>query len=224
MSDLSDCCVLFDLDGTLIDTAGDLAAAMNHALMKAGRRAVPPERVRALVGHGARAMLVRGFQETGGEVSATEMDAHVETFLDYYLAHIADRSRPFPLVVDAIAELAGAGAAIAVCTNKRERPARLLIDALGLSDRFDAIVGMDTIGIAKPDPAPALHCLKLAGRRRGVFIGDSDTDIRTASAAGMPCLAATFGYGPLTLAGNAFAAFHSYSGVPALVRQALALA
>lgn len=224
MIDFSDVCVLFDLDGTLIDTANDLAAAMNHALVRAGRRAIPPERVRALVGHGARAMLVRGFQETGGEIPAGEMDPHVESFLDFYIAHIADSSRPFPFVLDTIADLAAAGAAIAICTNKREAPARLLIEKLGIADRFDAIVGMDTIGVAKPDPAPALQCLKITGRRRGVFIGDSDTDIRTALASGMPCLAATFGYGPLTLGSAAFAVFDSYLRGPALVRRALTAA
>lgn len=219
--DLSDVAILFDLDGTLIDTAHDLAAAMNHALMKAGRAAIAPDRVRALVGNGARAMLMRGFAETGGDVGAAEMDRHVETFLDYYVRHIADASRPFPFALDAIAELRSDGAAVAICTNKREAPARLLIKTLAIADRFDAIVGADTIGIAKPDPAPALHCLKMTGRRRAVFIGDSDTDIGTAKAAGTPCLVATFGYGPLTRANEAFASFDSYAGLPALVRRAL---
>ncbi|MEQ1930952.1 MAG: HAD-IA family hydrolase [Parvularculaceae bacterium] len=222
MTDFSDVCILFDLDGTLIDTAGDLAAAMNQALERAGRKPIGAERVRSLVGHGAQAMLVRGFEETGGAVPTPDMDGHVAIFLDYYVAHIADQSRPFPGVLAAIDHLSAAGAAIAICTNKREAPARLLMTELGLTDRFAAIVGMDTIGVAKPDPAPALHCLKLAGRRRGVFIGDSDTDIRTAAAAGMPCLAAGFGYGPLTLAASAFATFDSYDRLPALAAEALA--
>lgn len=218
---LSDACILFDLDGTLVDTAEDLAAAMNHALVRAGRRTIAPERVRSLVGHGARAMLVRGFEETGGAVTPQDMDRHIETFLDYYRAHIADFSRPFPGVLDAIDALAHEGAAIAICTNKREDSARLLLEKLGLTTLFTAIVGMDTIGVAKPDPAPALHCLKLAGRPRGLFIGDSDTDIRTASAAKMPMLAATFGYGPLTLTNEAFATFQSYRDVKRLAREAL---
>ena len=219
--DLSDTVVIFDLDGTLVDTAGDLAAAMNHALIAAGRPAIDGGRVRPLVGHGARAMLVRGFDETGGRPPDEEMDRHLRVFLDHYMAHIADHSRPFPGVVEAIGALRAAGAKTAICTNKREAPARLLIETLGLSSLFDAVVGMDSAAAAKPDPAPVLRCLALTGARRGAFVGDSDTDIRAAAAAGLPCFIATFGYGPLTLAGEA-AAFDRYEVLTALICGALA--
>lgn len=219
-ADLSGFAVLFDLDGTLIDTAGDLAAAMNHALAAAGRPAVPADRVRHLVGHGARAMLASGFEASGPVPAAAAMDGHVAVFLDHYLAHIADQSRPFPGAVAALEALKDAGAKLAVCTNKRERPARLLLETLGILWHFEAIVGMDTVGIAKPDPAPARRCLELCGKSRAVFIGDSDTDMRTAAAAGMPALAATFGYGPLTLGATAFAQVSEYRRVPGLVAAA----
>lgn len=214
--------VLFDLDGTLIDTAADLAASMNHVLARAGRAPVPLDRVRHLVGHGGRAMLARGFGENGGAVPA-DLDPYLALFLDHYLEHIADQSRPFPGAIETLDALDAEGAAIAVCTNKREAWARALFDALGLSHRFAAVIGADSAGAAKPDPRPVLAALAGAGRARGVFVGDSDTDIRAATAAGMPCVAALFGYGPLDLAGEAFAVFSSFEEAPALIRRAAAL-
>jgi phosphoglycolate phosphatase len=219
--DLAGTAVIFDLDGTLIDTAGDLGEAMNHALGAAGLAPVPTIRVRHLVGHGARAMLTQGFAERGAAPSAADMDRHVAVFLDHYLAHIADHSRPFPGAAETIGQLRRAGARIAICTNKREAPSRLLIDALGLSALFDAIVGMDTAAAPKPDPAPVRLCLDRTRATRGVFVGDSDTDVKAATAAGLPCLVASFGYGPLTLAAEAFAAFSDYRQLPTLIREAL---
>ncbi len=211
--------VIFDLDGTLIDTAGDLAASMNYVLGEAGRAPVPLDRVRHLVGHGARAMLDHGFRENGGAPPAS-LDAQVALFLDHYLLHIADQSRPFPGALDAIDALVADGAKIAICTNKKEAWARALMEALGLTSLFHAIIGADTVSVAKPDARPVLAALQVAGGESGVFVGDSDTDIRAATAAGMPCLAATFGYGPLDLAAEAFAVFSAYADVPALVRRA----
>lgn len=219
--ELSDAVVMFDLDGTLIDTAGDLAAAMNHALTAAGRETVDAGEVRNLVGRGARAMLIRGFERTGGVPDDAEIDAAFTRFLEYYVVHIADSSRPFPGAVAAIDDLRGRGAKIAICTNKPESPARRLIEALDLSARFDAIVGVDSAAAPKPDPAPVRRCLELTAAIRGVFIGDSDTDIRAAAAAGLPCLIGTFGYGPLTLREKATAAFGDYSALSELVRVAL---
>ncbi len=214
--------VIFDLDGTLIDTAGDLAASMNFVLQQAGHAPVPLDRVRHLVGHGARAMLDRGFRENGG-AAPLDLDPHVALFLEHYLAHIADQSRPFPGAIETLDRLHGDGAAIAVCTNKREAWARALFDALGLTPRFAAIVGADTVGVAKPDARPVIAALQQSGATRGVFVGDSDTDIRAARAAGMPCLAALFGYGPLELANEADALFSAYEEVPALIRRLSAL-
>lgn len=213
--------VLFDLDGTLVDTAGDLAASMNHALAAAGHPTVPPARVRHLVGHGARAMLAGGLAETGAPApTSADLDAQLAVFLVHYRAHIADLSRPFPGAVAAIEEMQRDGAAIAVCTNKPEALARALLGALGLDRLFGAIVGADTTAAAKPDPAPVRRCLELTSSKRGVFIGDSDTDIKAAANAALPCLAATFGYGPLDLCDQAFALFSAYEETPALVRWA----
>lgn len=218
---LGSVCVMFDLDGTLVDTAGDLAASMNHTLQAAGHRPVPLARVRHLVGHGARAMLTKGFAEVGAPPpTGADLDAHVAVFLDHYLKHIAVMSRPFPGAVEAVRALKADGASIAICTNKREPWARALISTLEISDLFDAIVGAETAGAAKPDPRPVRLCLELTSAERGVFIGDSDTDILAASAAGVPCLAALFGYGPLDLCDQAFALFSTYDEAPQLIRWA----
>lgn len=219
--DLSGAAVIFDLDGTLIDTAGDLAAAMNHALTREGLAPLALEEVRHLIGHGALAMLRRGFEAHGAAPACEEMDRHIEVFLDHYVAHIADLSRPFPGAVEAIEALREAGAKIAICTNKREALSRRLIETLGLAGLFDAIVGMDTASAPKPDPAPVRLCLELTGAARAVFVGDSDTDIKAAAAAGLPCLVATFGYGPRLAGAEAFAHFDAYQSLPVLVRKAL---
>lgn len=219
---LAGAAVIFDLDGTLIDTAGDLAASMNHVLRTNGLTALPPAEVRHLVGHGARAMLVAGFDAAGAPPpSEAEMNAHVEAFLEHYLAHIADLSRPFPGATAALDRLRARGATLAICTNKREGPARMLMTALGLADRFVAIVGGDTAGAAKPDPAPVRLCLERAGTARAVFVGDSDTDIRAAAATGLPCLLATFGYGPASLADHASAAFDNFDELDLCAASAL---
>ncbi len=220
-ADLNGVTVIFDLDGTLIDTADDLAAAMNHALRLAGRPVVPGERVRHLVGHGARAMLARGFEESGPAPSADEMDGHLAAFLDHYLSHIADLSLPFPGMVETAETLRAAGAKLAICTNKREAPARQLIETLGLSVLFETIVGMDTASAPKPDAAPVRLCLDRTSAVRGVFVGDSDTDIRAAAAAGLPCLIADFGYGPFDLVDQAAARFSDYAALPRLIAAAL---
>ncbi|MCA8887543.1 MAG: HAD-IA family hydrolase [Parvularculaceae bacterium] len=220
MPELSGVAVIFDLDGTLVDTAADLAAAMNHVLVENGLAPTPLDRVRHLVGHGARAMLKQGFAQAGRSPAEVELDGHVDLFLDYYMAHIADESRPFPGALQAIVQLKADGASVAICTNKREIWARALMRELNLETEFAAIVGADTVGVAKPDAAPVLHCLALTGAARGVFVGDSDTDIRAAAAASMPCLAARFGYGPLTLADQAEACFSNYAEAGPLIRQA----
>ena len=211
--------VIFDLDGTLIDTAGDLAASMNHVLCENGREALAPETVRHLVGFGAKRMLADGFGLDGGEtMDPAEMDSHVSMFLEHYTANIAVSSRPFDGVMDAVETLRKSGARVAICTNKREMLARQLIGELGLSDIFTVIVGADTSTAAKPDPAPVRFCMEELAVERAVFFGDSDTDIRASSAAGLPCLVHMKGYGPFDLRDRAFALFDAYAETPELVK------
>ena len=221
--DLRGGALIFDLDGTLVDTVGDLAASMNHALMAAGLDTVPTAEVRHLVGHGARRMLKQGYLISAGrEATEEELDAALTDFLEYYGQHIADHSRPFDHVVEMIERCRARGAKAAICTNKREGLARQLIENLGLTPLFEAIVGADTAEAAKPDPAPVRLCLEETGASHAVFIGDSDTDIRAAAAAGLPCFIARFGYGPITLADQA-TLFSSYREAAPLIDKALKL-
>lgn len=209
--------VIFDLDGTLIDTADDLGAAMNHALSLHGIAPVPTRDVRHLIGHGARAMIRGGFEQMVGEVPADEdLDRLVGEFIDYYRANIAVYSRPFPGATAFIDRMKRAGVRLAVCTNKREGLARPLLAALGLTDHFDEIVGGDTVGVAKPDPAPVHRCLEGMGidretaAERVLFIGDSDTDLQAGIASGLPVVLCRFGYGPTLLDGEAALALDRY--------------
>lgn len=185
--------IAFDLDGTLVDTAPDLTAALNYALGTFGRAAVSEESVRHMVGHGVRALLQKGLSATGA-MTPELVEQGFPIFIDYYSAHIADHSRPFPGLEAALDRLAAMDVKLAVCTNKLEGLARELIDALGWQGRFAAIVGGDTLPVRKPDPAPLFAAIAQAGGGRAAFIGDSITDTDTAIAAKIPCVAVSFGF------------------------------
>lgn len=185
--------IAFDLDGTLADTSPDLTAALNHALEAMGRRSVPAEDVRHMVGHGARALLEKGLAATGA-VSEDLIDQGFPLFMTYYEAHIADGSRPFAGVEPALDRLAADGIALAICTNKLERLARLFVTAMGWDGRFAAIVGGDTLATRKPAPEMVLAAIERAGGGPGAMVGDSISDTDAARAAGVPCVALTFGF------------------------------
>jgi phosphoglycolate phosphatase len=186
--------IIFDLDGTLIDTAPDLIDTLNTILSREGLPAVPYEEARALIGHGARRMLERGLAVAGRP--AGDIDRMFDEFIAYYSQHIADRSRPFPGVEAALDILAVRGCTFAVCTNKLEGLSVQLLKSLGLAGRFAAICGRDTFRAPKPHPEALLGTLRRAGGRldRAVMVGDSQTDIATAKAARMPVIAVDFGY------------------------------
>ncbi|MFL6858519.1 MAG: phosphoglycolate phosphatase [Allosphingosinicella sp.] len=185
--------IAFDLDGTLADTAPDLAAVLNHVLRELGRPQVPPDSVRHLVGHGARALLRRGLAQSG-EAPEELVEAGFPLYLDYYVANICVGTRPYPGVEAALDGLKAQGARLAICTNKIERLTHLLLGALGWADRFDAVVGGDTLAVRKPDPAPLHEAIARAGGGRAAFVGDSITDADTARAAGLPFVAVSFGF------------------------------
>ena len=185
--------IVFDLDGTLADTAPDLAAALNHTLVALGREGVPPDSVRHLVGHGARALLRKGLAATGAP-SEQLVERGFPIFLEHYAAHICDGTRAYPGVEAALDALHRRGAALAVCTNKPETLTHALIGALGWGRRFAAIVGADTLPVNKPDPAPLHEAIARAGGGRAVFVGDSITDADTARAAHVPFVAVSFGF------------------------------
>lgn len=183
----------FDLDGTLLDTSGDLAHALNHALGAAGRGPLPVERVQRMVGRGARVMLSRALDATGG-AEPHLVDQLFPVMIDHYAEHIAVLTRPYPGLVDALDALAERGLRLAVCTNKIERLARRVLAEVGLAERFVAVIGGDTTGTLKPDPTPLRAMIDAAGGGRTLFVGDSDNDIDAAKAAGVPNVAVSFGY------------------------------
>lgn len=185
--------VAFDLDGTLADTAPDLAASLNHTLAALGRPTVPPESVRYLVGHGARALMRRGLA-VSGEAPEDLVEHGLPIFLDFYAGHICEGTRPYPGVEAALDALHAAGARLALCTNKPEALTRSLLAALDWESRFASIVGGDTLPVRKPDPAPLVEAVTLAGGGRAAFVGDSITDADTAKAARVPFVAVSFGF------------------------------
>jgi len=188
--------IVFDLDGTLIDTAPDLIDTLNIVFAREGLPPVPYETARNLIGGGARMMIARGIEAEGRTVTPAELERLFQDFLAHYSEHIADRSRPFPGLSDALDALAAEGARFAVCTNKLESLSVLLLKQLGLIHRFAAICGQDTFGVQKPDPEILRRTVAAAGGilRDAIMIGDSLTDIRTARAAGIPVIAVDFGY------------------------------
>lgn len=188
--------IVFDLDGTLVETAPDLVDTLNFVFEREGIPPVPFEEARTFVGHGARAMITRGLDAEGRTVTPQVLDKLFTDFVDHYTAHVADRSYPFPGVIEALDALSERGHRLAVCTNKFEKQSLLLLDALKMTSRFAAIVGQDTFKIAKPDPEVLRRTILAAGGdpAHAIMIGDSETDILTARAAELPVVAVDFGY------------------------------
>lgn len=188
--------ILFDLDGTLVDTAPDLWEALNLVFDESGIEPIPFDRIRGLVGQGALVMIERGLKERGLPVERERVKAMHVRFLAHYEANIANRSRPFPGVETALDALAENGDTLAVCTNKYEGLSVRLLEALDLAGRFAAICGPDTFGVRKPDPDHIRRTVQAAGGAldRAIMIGDSATDINAAKAAAIPVIAVPFGY------------------------------
>jgi phosphoglycolate phosphatase len=187
--------VVFDIDGTLIDTAPDLTNALNHVLTARGHRPVAPALVRAAAGRGARAMIEEAL---GLAHIEDDVDQMLADFLVHYEANIAAESRPFPGALEALDRLAASGARLAVCTNKRERLTRMLLHALDIEDYFAALAGRDTFPVSKPDPGHLLGVIAAASGdpSRALMVGDSAVDINTAESANVPSILVSFGYAP----------------------------
>jgi phosphoglycolate phosphatase len=188
--------LVFDLDGTLIDTAGDLVGTLNHILADEHIPPLPLATARPMLGAGARALIERGLSAAGRSVSPARVDEMFLAFLARYEAHIADESRAFPGVEAALNKFEAAGWSFAVCTNKFEHPSIHLLTELGLASRFRAICGQNTFAFCKPDPRALLSTIERAGGdvQRAIMVGDSKTDIFTAQAARVPVIAVDFGY------------------------------
>ena len=188
--------IVFDLDGTLIDTAPDLIDTLNVILARHDVKAVAVAQARTMIGAGVKPLLERALLARGIALAPDALDALYGEYVQLYAAHIADRSRPFPGLEKALDTLAAQGCRFAVCTNKLEWLSVRLLDALGMSRRFAAIVGQDTFGVRKPDPEILRRTIERAGGviARAVMVGDSMADVATARNADVPVIAVDFGY------------------------------
>lgn len=202
MRDLEGWTIAFDLDGTLVETAPDLIGTLNRMLAARDIPQMPVEAAQHLVGHGALALLRHGFQEAGAAWDEAEAPALLQTFLDDYLEHIADHSRPYDGVVDALDRLAERGALLCVATNKRTDLSVALIEALDLTRHFALVCGPDLVSARKPDGAHIREAVQKAGGdpARTIMVGDGAPDVQAAKSAGVPCIVVTFGYTPIPAA------------------------
>jgi phosphoglycolate phosphatase len=194
--------IVFDLDGTLVDTAPDLINALNFVLDREGLPPVPLHSARNMIGAGARRLIERGLELEGRSLGLEDVARLTGDFIDYYAAHIADVSRPFEGLEGALDDLSARGYRFAVCTNKLEWLSKLLLDQLGLSSRFSAICGADTFGVSKPDPAILRQTIARAGGEvsSAIMVGDSGPDIGVARRAGIPVIGVEFGYTEVPIA------------------------
>jgi phosphoglycolate phosphatase len=194
--------IVFDLDGTLVDTAPDLIGALNFILQREGMPPVPLHAARSMIGAGARRLIERGLELDGRTPSIADVNRLTSDFVDYYADHIADASRPFEGLTAALDDLDARGYRFAVCTNKLEWLSKLLLDRLDLSARFAAICGADTFGVSKPDPVILQQTVARAGGQMSatIMVGDAGPDIGVARRAGVPVIGVEFGYTEVPIA------------------------
>jgi phosphoglycolate phosphatase len=194
--EFADATIVFDLDGTLVDTAPDILRALNQTLDIEGLPQVKLHAVRTFIGQGARVTLERALELHGVHYSSDKVDQLTRALVDFYRADIANESKPFPGLEDALDQLAGLGAKFSVCTNKRTELSVQLLDALNLSQRFSAIVGADAVTHRKPHAEHYRAAVERAGGvlRRSLMVGDTVTDVASARAAGAPVAVVSFGY------------------------------
>ncbi len=217
LSALAGASIAFDLDGTLVDTAPDLIGTLNVLLDEEGLPALPLEEARPFIGRGARWMIQRGFEAAGETLDPERIPDLFERFIEHYVAHIADVSRPFPGVVAALEQLRAAGAKLSVCTNKRTALSLALLEALDMTRLFDAVVGPDAAQSQKPDPRHLREAVIAAGgdMDRVILVGDAATDAGAARAAGAGLILVTFGYSETPAAELApDVLIHSYEQLP----------
>lgn len=194
--------IVFDLDGTLIDTAPDLVAALNFVLQREGLPLVPVASARNMIGAGARKLIERGLELDGRTMTGQDIDRLTADFITYYKEHIADASRPFDGLYAALDELEESGFRFAVCTNKLESLSRLLLDKLDMTSRFEAICGADTFGVSKPDPTILRQTIARAGGEitSSIMVGDAGPDVGVARRTGIPVIGVEFGYTEIPIA------------------------
>jgi phosphoglycolate phosphatase len=196
MDAMTDRTIVFDLDGTLADTAGDLIAALNSVLASERLPPLPVDKARTLIGHGGRDLIRRGFAEDGRQLSTDKLETLFRAFLEFYDANIAVHTKLYPGVMQALDDFAKDDWRLAICTNKIERMSKKLVAELGVSDRFAFISGQDTFGVLKPDPIPLLKTIgKVGGTpERAIMVGDSISDVGAARSGGVKIVGVDFGY------------------------------
>jgi phosphoglycolate phosphatase len=183
--------IIFDLDGTLIDSLPDIAAAVNHVFSQRGLPALSSEQVKPMIGDGAKVLLSRAC----AAVSAPVEEADYAEFERYYTAHSADLTVLYPGIETALQTLQAAGYRLGVCTNKPQVPALAVLEALDIAKYFAVITGGDVTGYRKPDPRHLAATLQALGTKDAVMIGDHHNDIAAADGLGIPAIFAAWGYG-----------------------------
>ncbi|MDM9628294.1 HAD family hydrolase [Rhizobium sp. S152] len=218
--------IVFDLDGTLLDTHADLVESLNHTISAIGLAPVSYDDLTHLVGQGAKVMIERACKLQGEPIDESALPPLLDRFIAHYSANMPGHTMPYPGVVDAMNALKDAGCKLAVCTNKLEGLARPLLDKLDLTGHFDAITGGDTFEVRKPDAKHLLGTVELAGgdASRTIMIGDSVNDIMVAHNAGIPSIAVPFGYSdvPVETLNPTRVITHYRELTPALVEELLA--
>ncbi len=216
--------IVFDLDGTLIDTAPDLIGALNMVLAEEGLPPVALADARHLVGHGAKAMIQSGFRQAGADLQTDRLEILFGRFIEVYLGRIAQESAMFDALESTLDLLAAQGARLAVCTNKRSDLSVALLDAMGLLARFVAVIGADLAPAPKPDARHLLAAIEHAGGSpaRALMVGDSISDVMAARNAGVPVVVVSFGYTDVPAAElGADALIHHFTELPAIARRLL---
>jgi phosphoglycolate phosphatase len=214
--------LIFDLDGTLVDTAPDLLGALNAVLALEGRNGVDPATLRHMVGFGARSLIEQAMAATGAPVAADRLPKLVESFIAHYREHLADASRPFPGVVETLTKLAAGGARMGVLTNKPQELTGPLLDKLNLFRFFGAVHGAGRFDYVKPDARVFHHVMDDLGDGSAVMIGDSKTDLLTGRAAKVPVILLSYGYTPTPVRElGADIVLDDFTEIPAAVRTLL---
>jgi len=188
--------VVFDLDGTLIDTAPDLHAATNHALVLAGRETITLDQCRELIGEGLKRLIEKGLEVTGTPIEGKQLDGLVAAAFAHYAGHLTDNSKIYDGVIEVLEALTAADVPLAVCTNKPAGFSNRILAELGLAPYFQSVVGGDSFPVRKPDPAHLLGALAPFGvaAKDAIMVGDSKTDVAASRNAGVPVVVVSYGY------------------------------
>ena len=212
--------IIFDLDGTLVDSAPDLADALDALLVETGFAAIGLDATRKLIGHGISNLVLKGFAVCGKHLNQAEASVATQRFQALYAERLPAKATLYPMVTEILSHLSSHGWRMVVCTNKLEAFARPILEGLGIAHYFEIIAGPDTFGVAKPDPQHLLRTLPphVPESYLSIMVGDSEVDIATAKAAGLPVVAVTYGYAHTllnTLAPDALV--DRFSDVPAAI-------